>query len=147
MAIERESASCCRSCSLWATIAQSSAYNNSRIRASVTFVFARKRCRLKTPPFVQYEIGMPGSEFLKAESIIVLNRKLKSVGASTHPCFTPLETWKSYSSFPLTNPAFMPSWKQRIICTILGGFQFVIGHAIDLGEKQYRRLLKGRRRG
>jgi hypothetical protein len=64
---------------------------------------------------------MPGYVSLKAESSIILNRKLESVRASTHPCLTPLETWKSSSSFPFTYPALMPSQKHCIICTILGG--------------------------
>ena len=88
VAIERESASCCRSCSLWLTIAQSSAYNSSRLRASVTFVFARKRCRLKTTPFVRYEIWMPDPCSWRQRASSYWTKRLKSVGASTHPCFT-----------------------------------------------------------
>ena len=57
-----------------------------------------------------------------AEKSMVANMRLKSVGASTQPCLTPLETGKGSDTDPLsTMRAIIPSWKDLMMLTNLGG--------------------------
>ena len=73
------------------------------------------------PPSVRYVISIPRSDSLKADSSIILNIKLNSVGASTQPCLTPFVTGNSLLSSLFPSPAFIPSWNLCIILTIFGG--------------------------
>ena len=57
-----------------------------------TLVFAMSLLSLKSDPSYLYLMPMPASESLKASDSIAENMRLNRVGASTQPCFTPLET-------------------------------------------------------
>ena len=67
---------------------------------------------------------MPGSESLKAERSSMLKRKMKSVGARTHPCLIPLVTGNSLPLLLLTNLTFMPLWEHLICLLSWKGLRF-----------------------
>ena len=103
-ASENLSTLCCMSTSEAALRAQSSANRRLLIMmVSVeTLVFARSLLRLKSDPSYLYLMVMPASESLKASDSIVENMKVNRVGASTQPCFTPLETGNGAEVSPLS---------------------------------------------
>ena len=121
-AVEKQSARVCRSSSEWAARAQSSAKRKSRMSASRTFVSAFRRRRSRRRPSVLYLMVMPASVWDSAAESITANSRLKSVGARTHPCFTPLVTGKGSDASPFSiTLAIMPSWKDCMALTNFGG--------------------------
>jgi len=62
------------------------------------------------------------SEFRKATNSIMAKKMQKSNGASTQPCFVPLEIPKKSVRAPesMTRP-FMSSWKERMMLMNLSG--------------------------
>ena len=101
---------CCMLASEAALRAQSSANKKSLMVLTFTLVFALSLLRLKSEQSVRYLIPMPTTESLKASDSIAKNMSLKSIGARTHPCFTPFMTGNAADVSPLSwTRASMPS--------------------------------------
>ena len=93
--------------------AQSSVNIKSRTNVVLTLVMAFN-LMLKSFPSVRYLTLTP--YLLNAPSSMTGNIMLKSVGARTQPCFTPLLTGKSEdASLSSSTRAIMPSWNWRLM--------------------------------
>jgi len=131
----KRSISRCIISSVLAFRAQSSAKRKSLITVSFTLVMDCRRLGLNTRPSVQYLRGIPSSESLKASVSIAANTMLKSVGASTQPCFTPLVIEKVSDMSPSSRTeAIIPSCNCRT--TVMNVFEhpnfFIIFHRPSL---------------
>ena len=87
---ESLSISCRRSSIVWVTSATSFAKSICRMTTCLTFVLALNRARLNSLPSALVCRKTPSVDVLKAYYSIVEKNMLNSVGARTHPCFTPL---------------------------------------------------------
>ena len=93
---ESLSISCSRSSIVRVTSAASSAKSISRMTTCLTFVLTLNRARLNSLPSALVNRKTPSADVLKAYDSIMEKNMLNSVGARTHPCFTPL--WISNGS-------------------------------------------------
>ena len=93
---------------------------SSRMRIRQTFVWARSRAMLKSLPSVLVLRKTPSSQLLNAYWRSSEKKIPNSVGASTHPCLTPLLTGNASDVVPLKLTMLcVSSWKEAMIITYL----------------------------
>ena len=110
------------SSSVWVVTAASSANRKSLRHTSRTLVFAFSLETLKSLPSDLVRRYMPSVAVQKACLSITAKTISKSVGARTHPCFTPLRMSNSSDAEPTyTVVPFMPSWKDCMMLKSVGG--------------------------
>ena len=131
-ASEKASRVFCRSASVWAAIAQSSAYCKSTMDVDFTFVLALRRRMLNSSPSVRYMIHTPlaWSTAAGASDIKAARNIANSVGAITQPCFTPVLMLNDPDCSPsYSTHTFMPSCSCRVMLTNVGGHPSRARHA------------------
>ena len=120
-ALEKRSRRACSSFSLCATRAASSAKRRSRSIHLRTLVLARSLARLNNFPSEWVRSRTPSTAGPKACFRRMEKKIVKSVGANTKPCLTPMLMSKASDKLPsnLTVPRD-PSWKDLMKLRSLG---------------------------